>query len=59
MTTAITTDDLQELLTQEGTGPSELISDEHDTFVELIETGSAAITVNGTELLLTINIQKV
>jgi hypothetical protein len=57
--TDVTLDDFQDALNAEDTGISELISDEHDTIVEMFETGSAAITVNNRNFIIALTFQEV
>jgi hypothetical protein len=54
-----TLDDFHDALNEEDTGISELVSDEHDTVVEMFETGSAEFMVNNRKFIVAVTFQEV
>lgn len=52
-------DDLHDALDAEGTGISELVSDDHDLVVEMFETGSAEFEINDRKFIIAITVQEI
>ena len=53
-----TVEDFQEELEEEGTGIGEFISDEHESIIEMFETGSVEVSVNNKRYILALTIEE-